>query len=361
MDAETRPESPALRAAVGGAAFVIVVAGMRQAASVVAPALIAVLLAVAVMPLQSALRKYVGKIGAYLATLAVVMAIILGLVALIGVAVAGFAEALPRYAGRTDDVSRQANTLLLPSGIQVAEAEQIVRQRAGDNLEIALTAVEAGLAATSGLGLVVLLAAFMLADALALKEKTAVLERMTENAVDRLKCLSGDVRSYLKITGIAGLVVATGCTLLFVALGVDFALLWGMLLAVLSFVPYLGFWAALVPPVVLVSLERGLPFGLLLAAACVVVHSATGNILKPRLLSGELNLSPFTVVFSVVFWAFVFGPLGALLAIPATLSLKRLLLEDDPSLGWLAQLMSRRSSVGKAAPAHKNGGVRASS
>ena len=333
---------PAARRTLVTAAVIIVFLGVHEAASVLAPALIALLIATSLIPLQRWLIQRTGRVAGYVATLAIAMVIIAGVVALAGVAVAGFLDLMPTYASRTDDVSAQANRLLVPSGLSVSEISESVRSRAGDNVEVALGA--AGLAAQgiAAFGVVMLLAAFVLADALRLPEKTSALDTLSPESVDRLRCLVDEVRDYLRITGIGGLVVGAGCTVLDLALGVDLAILWGVLLAVLTFVPYLGFYIALVPPVVLISFERGLTWGLIAFSGAILVHAAVSTILKPRLISGELNLSPFTVTFSLILWSFAFGPLGAILAVPLTLALARMVVDIEPSLAWLSTLMRRK-------------------
>lgn len=333
---------PAARRALVTAAVIVIFLGLHEAAAVVAPALIALMIATALIPLQRWLTHRVGRVAGYVATLAIAITIIAGVAVLAGVAVTGFLDVMPTYASRTDDVSAQANRLLVPSGLSVSEISESVRKRAGDNVEVALGA--AGLAAQgiAAFGVVMLLAAFVLADALRLPEKTSALDNLSPESVDRLRCVVDEVRDYLRITGIGGLVVGAGCTILYLALGVDLAILWGVLLAVLTFVPYLGFYIALVPPVVLISFERGLTWGLIAFAGAVLVHAAVSTILKPKLISGELNLSPFTVTFSLILWSFVFGPLGAILAVPLTLAIARMVVDVEPSLAWLSTLMRRK-------------------
>ena len=333
---------PAARRALVTAAVMIVFLGLHEASVVVAPALIALLIATALIPLQRWLTHRTGRVSGYVATLAIAIIIIAGVAALSGVAVAGFLDLMPTYANRTDDVSAQANRLLVPSGLNVSEISDLVRKRAGDNVEVALGA--AGLAAqgAAAFGVVLLLAAFVLADAIRLPEKTSALDSLSPGSVERLNSLVHEVRDYLKITGIGGLIVGAGCTVLYLALGVDLAILWGVLLAVLTFVPYLGFYIALVPPVVLVSFERGLTWGLIAFFGAILIHTAVSSIIKPKLISGELNLSPFTVTFSLILWSFVFGPLGAILAVPLTLAIARMLVDSEPSLAWLSTLMRRK-------------------
>lgn len=351
--------SPAAGRTLVSAAVVVVMLGLHEASVVVAPALIALLIATAFVPLQRWLTERTGRLSGFLATLAIASVIIIGVVALAGAAVAGFADSLPRYASRTDDVSAQANRLLVPSGLRVSEISELVRRRAGDNIEVALGAAEVALGGTAAFGVVMLLALFMLADAIQLPEKASALDGLAPESVDRLRCVVNDVRDYLRITGIGGAIVGIGCTLLYFALGVDFALLWGIFTAVLTFVPYVGFHISLVPPVVLVTLERGLIWGLVAFVGANLIHAAVSNIIKPKLMSDGLNLSPFTVIFSLVFWSFIFGPLGAVLAVPLTIAIKTMVVDVEPSLAWLSTLMRKQPRTKLAARGVKGNPERA--
>lgn len=89
----------------------------------------------------------------------------------------------------------------------------------------------------------------------------------------------------------------------------------------------------------------------------LIINQLTDQVLRTHMMGRGLNLSPFTVVFSLVFWSFILGPLGAVLAIPLTLALKHLVLDVDPHLAWLSLLLSARvdgeaeHAAGSARPA----------
>lgn len=341
MDTSPSSARPTREVMLGLAALVVVLAGMRAASSVIAPALLGMLIAVGVLPFQRAMGERVGRTAAFLVTLATVLIGIVLVLALMGAGVAAFSAGLVEYAQRSDDLMREAESLTARFEVTVAEVERFARERAeasGGAGELAAGAAQA----IGGFGLTLLVIAFALADAIGLREKTKALERMTEHAVSSLETVAGDIRDFLRITGAVGVATGAACTLLFWAAGVDYAPLWGLLIATLGFMPYIGFWSAIVPPIVVTALEHGLLAGVGVGVGAVMIHSAAGNILKPKLMSNGLDLSPFTVFYSVVFWAFVLGPLGAVLAVPLTLFVREMLLEHDPALGWLSMLMGRR-------------------
>ena len=145
-----------------------------------------------------------------------------------------------------------------------------------------------------------------------------------------------------------GLVTGFLDTILFLIMGVDFAVLWGILAFLLSYIPTIGFWLAAIPPTILAFLESGPLAALIVFLGIVIINGFAENVVKPRSMGEGLDISPFVVVFSVILWAAILGPMGAILAIPLTLVIKELILEVDDQNRWMARMMSAGTS--NAAP-----------
>jgi len=186
---------------------------------------------------------------------------------------------------------------------------------------------------------VLLMLAFSLIGASSFSARARQLAENGHPNLGRLFQFNQDIRHYLFITNNVGLAAAAINTVLLLVVGVDFALLWGVLSYLLSYVPYVGFVLALVPPVVLALLEFGWPTAVFILIAYFVINSAIDEVVKPRLLGQGLDLAPVVVFVSVILWGLILGPLGGLLAVPMTLAVKQLLIEPDPDNDWLAHLM----------------------
>ena len=136
---------------------------------------------------------------------------------------------------------------------------------------------------------------------------------------------------------LTGLLVGVGLSWL----GIDFAILWGILAGLLNFIPTIGSFIAAVPAL-LVTVVSGTPLDILLAAVLyVVVNISIGSILEPRLLGRSLGLSPVIVLVSLLVWGWVFGPIGMLLAVPLTM-IAKLALDSSPQTRWAGILLSDR-------------------
>jgi predicted PurR-regulated permease PerM len=136
-----------------------------------------------------------------------------------------------------------------------------------------------------------------------------------------------------------GLAAAVLDIILLLAVGVDFAIFWGVLSFLLSFLPNIGFIIALTPPTMLALIEFGFTRALFVLAGYILINFVMDNIIKPRFVGGRLDLSPLVVVLSLLFWGWLLGPMGALAAVPLSIG-ARFLFESFEESRWLAHLMS---------------------
>ena len=139
---------------------------------------------------------------------------------------------------------------------------------------------------------------FMLVDANAVPSKMAAYIGMDNPFILRLRQYTILVRRYIGITTIVGLVTGVLDTVLFSIIGVEFAILWGIIAFLFSFIPTIGFWIAAIPPVILAFLQFGFPTALLVFIGIIVINGFAENIVKPRYMGVGLDLSFFTVFFS---------------------------------------------------------------
>jgi AI-2 transport protein TqsA len=134
-----------------------------------------------------------------------------------------------------------------------------------------------------------------------------------------------DVRQYLWITTVTGVGFAVLVYILMRAVGTDLALVWAVLAFVLNFVPNVGIILSLVPPVILTLLESGWHRALVILAGYIVLNFVVDNLIKPRFLQSGLDVPPLLGLLSLVVWSYLLGPTGALLAIPLTIAIRRVL------------------------------------
>ncbi|WP_440948799.1 AI-2E family transporter [Methanosarcina sp. T3] len=120
--------------------------------------------------------------------------------------------------------------------------------------------------------------------------------------------------------------------------GIDFAILWGILTFLFGYVPYLGFFLAAFPPTLLGLFKYGITGAFAVFASIWLINALVENILFPSLAGKSLKLSPSTVFLSLIYWTYVLGPSGALIAVPLTMVVK-MLMERSEDMSWMVKFM----------------------
>ena len=154
-----------------------------------------------------------------------------------------------------------------------------------------------------------------------------------------LKVFGEKLRRYMSmktvISMVTGLIIGVSLWLI----GVDYPVLWGVLAFMLNFVPNIGSIIAAVPAVMLTLVQLGVAPALLVAAVYVTVNVIIGSIVEPKYMGKGLGLSTLVVFVSLVFWGWVLGPVGMLLSVPLTITVK-LALDSRPETQWLGHLFA---------------------
>jgi len=311
--------SPPLRYLFAAAAAVIVTYGIREAAGPVSTVLLAGLLAQTLQPLQDWLRA-----RGLSATLSVVVTIILVLVAgfvissLLATSVGQLRGNVPVYRTSLQALESTVTGWIQARGIPIPDFSHLDILSPG-----AVAGLVGGLASgvLSGLGntvVILLLMVFMLIEPNSeASGKAGMFAFVRKHA--------GQTQQYIRITSITGLIFSVLVTVVMLAVGTDGAVTWGVLGFFLSFVPNLGIFLTVIPPVLLTLLELGLGPAILVLAAFIVINFLTDNILKPRFMRSGLNLGLLESFLALMFFGWVLGATGAILSIPLYLILKEVL------------------------------------
>jgi predicted PurR-regulated permease PerM len=325
-----------------GAAIVITLWGMQQASETINALILSAIIVASFTPLMHWMqRKGVPDIAAYVITLIAIFAVFATLIAFLVVALNRFIQAIPEYAAELQGVIESIQDFIDSLGIKTVDLQAITDLfDPGQLLDIAAGFLAGLLGAFSNVFLIGLIIIFLLVDAMNLLDKVKPYLEKGDQVVSRFYNFGKDVRDYVVITTVVGLVTGALDTVFFLFMGVDFAVLWGILAFLLSYIPTIGFWLALIPPTFLALLESGPLAALVVFLGIVIINGFAENVVKPKYMGEGLNLSPFVVVFSVVFWAGILGPLGSILAVPITMAFKVLVLEPDSTNRWMADIMS---------------------
>jgi predicted PurR-regulated permease PerM len=338
-----------LRVLIAIAALGLVLAFMRTAADMISALFLAWIIVLVASPLLHWLVHKGAPVWlSFVLTLLAILAAFVAFSLVLVIAVDRFAEAIPAITGELEDLVAAVQETLSSLGVFSPESDSVSSFINPENLLNAIGGFLAGLVGTvSNLILIVMLLIFLLLDAFNAPEKLAREIKAGNTYLQRYFHLSSSLRKYIFITTIVGLTTGVLDVIWFLILGVSFPLLWGILAFLMSYIPTLGFWLAAIPPTIFALLESGPLTAALVFLGVVLINGFAENVVKPKYMGEGLNLSPFMVIFSVIFWAAVLGPIGAILGVPMTLLFKQVVLEADDQNRWIARLMSSKESIDK--------------
>jgi AI-2 transport protein TqsA len=341
MTESTAPESAsgtAFRILVGVAALMIIVAGLRAAQPILVPLALAAFLTVTSMPLLTELRRYVPTFVAIPLVLLLIVALLVAIGAIATNSLLEIREALPRYVIRFGVIYGDllawlaAHRVVLPG----ATEEVLVTPTRIVNLATGLLRGFAGF--MSVVFLVALITLFLFAEAAGVPRKIRAATGLSELDLNRYGRIMNEVQRYLAIKTATSLSTGILIGIWALVLGLDFALFWGLSAFLMNYIPTIGSLVAAVPAVLLALLQFGPGGALLVASGYLVVNTVIGSLIEPAVMGRGLGLSPFVVLLSLLFWGWVWGPIGALLSLPLTMVVK-ILLENSQSLAWVAVLL----------------------
>ena len=334
------------------AGAVLVIAGLHEIAGIVAPVFLALVLTVAVHPLDGMLRRWGAKPwAALLLTLATIYLILIGLAAAAAFSLARLATELPQYKGRGQELVDNVSQKLSDLGIGSQQVNSALGDINIDKLVSQLLQVLDGLLGiTASLLLVVTVLFFMALDAVGFTARLQSLRRTGLAAA--LSGFASGTRRYLVVSTIFGLIVAVLDTIALALIGVPLPVVWGLFSFITNYVPNIGFVIGLIPPALLGLLEGGPWTMLAVVAVYCVVNVIIQSVIQPKVVGDVVGLTATLSFVSLIFWTWVIGPLGAILAIPLSVLTKAVLLDMDPGARWLSVLVSPGSppAAGTAGP-----------
>ena len=321
------------------AAFVIVVAGMKASSDILIPFLLAVFISVIANPLVKKLHsRGIPTIGAILLVILAIIAIGIGVTSLLGNSLNDFSDNLPMYKQMINNSASNFFKFFEDFGLQISGS--LIIERFDPGAVMSLTS-----SILSGLGgvlsnslLILLMVVFMLLEATIFKYKLRHVFGNQMNGANQVDSFSDTVNQYMLIK--TGISIMTGiiASIWLIILGVDYPLLWGLLTFLFNYVPTIGSIIAAIPPSLLALIQFGVVSSLLSAVGYLVINIIIGSILEPRILGQGLGLSTLVVFLSLLFWGWVFGPVGMILSVPLTMTIK-IALSNSTSGKWISTLM----------------------
>jgi AI-2 transport protein TqsA len=327
-------------AVVSLAAVIVIIFGMQMAKELLVPFLIAAFLAlITVRPMLWLQQR---RIPSFLAALMIVVSIMLlfaAVGAILGSSIADFTAALPGYQAQLDVIVDGVFDFVVKhlNGDESMESlgEMIDPGWAMGLVATILNSLKGVLTNTF---LIIFLMIFMLLEVSSVGAKVEAAFGRSAESLEGPREFLHNLGRYLGIKTIVSIATGTCAGLVTWSIGLDFPLLWAMLAFLLNYVPTIGSIIAAVPAVLLALVQLGPGAAGATAIGFAAINVVFGNAIEPRLMGYGVGISPLVVFVGLVFWGWVFGPVGMLLSVPLTMTLK-LALESDPDTRWIAILI----------------------
>ena len=318
--------SPLIRPLLGAAAVVIVVFGLKYSSDVLAPIFLAATLAILFTPALWWLEKKGLPFGLALVVLVLALGgFIILLIFILTTSLEQLSVKMPEYAAllhqRIDALGAALGTI----GIDLQET---LNTMVVDTTEVTHSAIDVALGILSN-GVAVVFFLFllflMLVESRSIATKFQTRLQTGNNFVIQLGNYTRQIQKQYRIQAMSNLLSAVALTAEFLLFRIDGAFLWGFLAFILGFIPNVGLIIACLPAVAIAFILYGWGTALVILVIGIILNAAMDNAVTPRIYGKGLNLPVLLVFVSFLFWSWVFGFVGALLAIPATLFVKALL------------------------------------
>lgn len=324
------------------ASIVIVVAGLKAAGAIVTPFCLALVISAICLGPFSWLRER--GLPDWLSVVIIIAAMIIVstlVVMLLGASVSNFSDKASFYGERFSQYWENINNWLVNKGL-IKEDSGLAHVFNPKSIMVFVGDIFSGIGGLmSNLLVILLVVVFLLLEITVLDKKIKIIK---PESITGIRAVIDNIKKYFGTKTLTSL--STGiCVFVGLAIvGVDFPLLWGFLAFLLNYIPNIGSTLAAVPAVLLALVQLGPSSALVTVVIYLLVNGIIGNVIEPKLMGKNLGLSTLVVFLSLIFWGWVLGTVGMLLATPLTITIK-LILDGMDETKWIGLLLGDESSL----------------
>lgn len=337
------------------AAFVVVVAGIISAKSIIIPFLLAAFLAIICAPPLYWLRTK--GVPRFVSILLLVLGVIIletALAGLVSSSIADFSKSLPLYQERINTMVKELIQWASGHGIDVTEKVIMEQFDPGKLMRMVASMLNNLLSMLTNTFMIMLTFVFILLEATGFPDKLRAMKDDRNISLQEYGQIIKGVNRYLGLKVVTSFATGVIVSIGLMIIGVDFALMWGVVAFLLNFVPTIGSIIAAVPPMLLALVQLGPAASLTTAILYLATNISIGNILEPRIMGAGVGLSALVIFISLAFWGWVLGPVGMLLSVPLTMTLKIALANNEKTRHIALLLGSNAEAAAALAAASAN-------
>ena len=317
------------------AAFVVIVAGMQAASTIIVPVLLSVFIAIISSPAIFWLESK--KVPKFLAFI-IVGAIVLVLLSLVGLLISSsvnsFMSDLPEYQKQLQGITNSALKFAAKNNIPFSKASVLKHINPSVILGFSGTMIGSIGGLLSNAFLIFLTVSFILFESSSFPRKLKAISMNSENPKEPLGQFTKKIKQYLLIKTFTSLATGILVSLWLYIFHIEYPLLWGLIAFFLNFIPSIGSIIAAVPAVLLSLIQHNWETALWVSAGYLIINGVIGNFIEPKYMGKGLGLSPLVVFLSLLFWGWILGPVGMFLSVPLTMTAK-IACDSNENTKWI--------------------------
>ncbi len=326
--------------------------GIKAAAGIIAPSMLALVLTIAVLPIGRWARRHgwpswLATVTALAAAYLILLVMLLGSIACL----IKFADLLPSYASQADDLVKSAKDGLAQLGLSTGATSDALSKLDPTKFAGVLVDLTSGILGALGfLFFLVTLLFFFVAAVPGFAPRVTALRRTKPELAAAMGTFLSRSQTYLLMTALFGAIVGVLDAGALWLLGVPLPLVWGFFSFLTNFIPNIGFVIGIIPPATLALLDDGWKGVLWVVVVYSVLNVTIQTFIQPRIVGNSVGLSAEITFMSLVVWTFLLGALGALLAVPMTLLTRAIFIDADNRASWAASLIDARVEEPEPSP-----------
>jgi predicted PurR-regulated permease PerM len=316
---------PIVQYLVAAAAIVIIIAGLKLGAGMINQILLAFLLTMCITPLPEWLiRKGVPKGISILISLVVILVGGFAITAMLASSVASIMDKIPEYQERLSSIYNDLQEFATANNLNIADL--IHKANVSPDKIIAFSGkLLSGLTGViSSSFIIAMLIAFMIIELISYQVDLKKGKRDEAYHLKWLTGMGGDLRKYVNITALTGVITAVMNFIFLLILGVDFPFLWAFLSFLMNFIPNIGFIISVIPPALIALLMLGGWQAFIVLIGFWLINAIVENVIRPIFMKESLNISLVTTFLSMLVWGWILGMTGAVIGVPLTMVVMKL-------------------------------------
>ncbi len=335
------------------AAGFIVIAGLRYAAPIINPVLMAIFMSIIIyQPIDFLVKKKLNRALAILIVMISLIGVLFGLSVVISQSMKNFTANLPAYKEKMTEVTTQVIHWANNMGVNISPDDVLSKFGGGDVFSYAANFLTGLGGVMSQIVLLILVIVFIIGESTSYSIKLEAILKKPDQSITNLGLITKKVRNYLGMKTITGSAAGIMVAILLLILGVPYVPIWALLVFIFRFIPNIGSTIAAIPITLFVLVTDGLSGMLYAGIGYGAINFVVGQLIEPRFLAKGMDLSTLVVFLSLVFWGWIFGDIGMLLSVPITMAIK-VSLGSRKSTEWIAILLGSEKNA-REALAHRH-------